>query len=128
METQEISVVLLRGVRRGRTEYAAGVTLPIPQLEYDRARPGIYALPGDIVDPVAEAAKAKAKRDEAERAEKLRRIELERAYKAQERERLAGWLKQHQSREEAAKAAKAEAEALIAERAKAKRARASAQG
>lgn len=125
-----ISVRCMRGVKRAGRDIPAGSLIEVSREEYEAASarsPGIYMRPCDIVDPAVEAAKAKAKQDEIERAEKLRRLEAQRAYKAQEHERLAGWIKQHQSREEAAKAAKAEAEALIAERAKAKRARASAQ-
>lgn len=128
--SQDVEVILRRGVRRDGRDIPAGSRLSIPREEYEGAvarSPGIYVIVGSEPDPAAEAAKVKAARDEIDRADKLRRLEADRARKAAERERMASWVQQNQSREEAVKAQRAEAEALVAERQKAKRARASAQ-
>lgn len=122
--TDTLSVVLLRGVKRHGKEHRAGETIEVPRAEYEGARPGIYALPGSIVDPAQEAAKAKSARDEADRAEKLRRLDAQRAYKAAEAERTAAFLRQHQTAQEAQAVRKTEAEALLAERRAAKKSRA----
>ncbi len=124
--TDTIRVICKRGVKRGQGVLPPGTTLDIPRAEFDAANirsPGLYVLPGSEPDPVAEAEAAKAEQDAVKHAAKLRMLEQERLRREVESELRAELMRAGEKRAEAAKAAKAEADAQIVERAKARKAR-----
>lgn len=75
-EGTHIKVVVApnRSLKRGGRYYDAGAELEIPRTEYHSAPKGLYVIPGTISDPVEEARQSKAKADEIDRADKLRRM------------------------------------------------------
>ena len=76
MQEGTIKVVVApnRSLKRGGRYYEPGAELEIPQAEFSAAPAGLYVIPGTQSDPVEVARQEKAKIDEADRADKLRRM------------------------------------------------------
>lgn len=104
MQTQEgiLSVVVApgRSVKRGGRIYESGAPLEMTRAEFD-AHPGLYVIPGSVADPAQVAKQEKQARDDADRADKLRRMAEEQKRREENAARVA------QQLEEQAKLAKA---------------------
>lgn len=77
--TKTINVTVGSGeVKRAGRWHAPGSTLEITQAEFDAAPRGVYVLPGAPDPEVAQAEARRREQDEADKAEKMRRMEQDR--------------------------------------------------
>lgn len=72
--TIKVVVAPNRSLKRAGRYYDAGAELEIPRAEFDAAPAGLYVIPGTLQDPAEVARQEKQQRDEADRADKLRRM------------------------------------------------------
>lgn len=96
-----VKVIVLRPWKRNGKEVTPGTELEIPRAEYDKGPVGLLAEVGTLRDPEVQAQQTKQAEDDADRAEKLRRLEAERTRKEQEALRQVELIKEQQRLAEA---------------------------